>query len=134
MLIYLTVCHLDAADRMCYEKLNIEGTERGNCGQDSSSRNWIQCNKQWVTTRTQLHNLFSGIVSLFAGTILIFPLYLSFTGMCCADFYCALISRWNHGMATHMGKSQVSPSTIRTSTWIVGKCIIFSFSILSNLF
>ncbi|XP_077061997.1 disintegrin and metalloproteinase domain-containing protein 11 isoform X1 [Siphateles boraxobius] len=38
----------NAADRMCYEKLNIEGTERGNCGQDSSSRNWIQCNKQDV--------------------------------------------------------------------------------------
>ncbi|ROL03922.1 Disintegrin and metalloproteinase domain-containing protein 11 [Anabarilius grahami] len=38
----------NAADRMCYEKLNIEGTERGNCGQDSSSRSWIQCNKQDV--------------------------------------------------------------------------------------
>ncbi|XP_021335949.1 disintegrin and metalloproteinase domain-containing protein 11 isoform X4 [Danio rerio] len=38
----------NAADRMCYEKLNIEGTERGNCGQDSSSHNWIQCNKQDV--------------------------------------------------------------------------------------
>ncbi|TRY64758.1 hypothetical protein DNTS_017805, partial [Danionella cerebrum] len=37
-----------AADRMCYEKLNTEGTERGNCGQDSSSHNWIQCNKQDV--------------------------------------------------------------------------------------
>ncbi|RXN39483.1 disintegrin and metallo ase domain-containing 11 [Labeo rohita] len=30
---------------MCYEKLNTEGTERGNCGQDSSSHSWIQCNK-----------------------------------------------------------------------------------------
>uniref|UniRef100_A0A8C1Q8R2 ADAM metallopeptidase domain 11 n=1 Tax=Cyprinus carpio TaxID=7962 RepID=A0A8C1Q8R2_CYPCA len=38
----------NAADRMCYEKLNTEGTERGNCGQDSSSHSWIQCNKQDV--------------------------------------------------------------------------------------
>uniref|UniRef100_A0A8C1VYY0 ADAM metallopeptidase domain 11 n=1 Tax=Cyprinus carpio TaxID=7962 RepID=A0A8C1VYY0_CYPCA len=37
----------NAADRMCYEKLNIEGTERGSCGQDSS-HSWIQCNKQDV--------------------------------------------------------------------------------------
>lgn len=33
-----------AADRYCYEKLNIEGTEKGNCGRDKDS--WIQCNKQ----------------------------------------------------------------------------------------
>ncbi|KFP01078.1 Disintegrin and metalloproteinase domain-containing protein 22, partial [Calypte anna] len=33
-----------AADRYCYEKLNIEGTEKGNCGRDRDS--WIQCNKQ----------------------------------------------------------------------------------------
>ncbi|XP_056627203.1 disintegrin and metalloproteinase domain-containing protein 11 isoform X2 [Triplophysa dalaica] len=37
-----------AADRMCYEKLNAEGTERGNCGQDTSNQGWIQCNKQDV--------------------------------------------------------------------------------------
>ncbi|XP_032534397.1 disintegrin and metalloproteinase domain-containing protein 22 isoform X1 [Chiroxiphia lanceolata] len=35
-----------AADRYCYEKLNIEGTEKGNCGRDKES--WIQCNKQDV--------------------------------------------------------------------------------------
>ncbi|XP_027540442.1 disintegrin and metalloproteinase domain-containing protein 22 isoform X4 [Neopelma chrysocephalum] len=35
-----------AADRFCYEKLNIEGTEKGNCGRDKES--WIQCNKQDV--------------------------------------------------------------------------------------
>ncbi|XP_055660229.1 disintegrin and metalloproteinase domain-containing protein 22 isoform X8 [Falco biarmicus] len=35
-----------AADRFCYEKLNIEGTEKGNCGRDKDS--WIQCNKQDV--------------------------------------------------------------------------------------
>lgn len=33
-----------AADRFCYEKLNVEGTERGNCGR--SGRGWMQCNKQ----------------------------------------------------------------------------------------
>lgn len=33
-----------AADRFCYEKLNVEGTERGNCGRKGSG--WIQCNKQ----------------------------------------------------------------------------------------
>ncbi|XP_052052313.1 disintegrin and metalloproteinase domain-containing protein 11 isoform X2 [Apodemus sylvaticus] len=35
-----------AADRFCYEKLNVEGTERGNCGRKGSG--WIQCNKQDV--------------------------------------------------------------------------------------
>uniref|UniRef100_A0AAQ4QMA9 ADAM metallopeptidase domain 22 n=1 Tax=Gasterosteus aculeatus aculeatus TaxID=481459 RepID=A0AAQ4QMA9_GASAC len=33
-----------AADKFCYEKLNIEGTEKGNCGKDKDT--WIQCNKQ----------------------------------------------------------------------------------------
>lgn len=33
-----------AADRFCYEKLNVEGTERGNCGRKGSG--WAQCNKQ----------------------------------------------------------------------------------------
>ncbi|XP_042673101.1 disintegrin and metalloproteinase domain-containing protein 22 isoform X1 [Centrocercus urophasianus] len=37
---------VSAADRYCYEKLNIEGTEKGNCGRDKDS--WIQCNKQDV--------------------------------------------------------------------------------------
>ncbi|XP_075443576.1 disintegrin and metalloproteinase domain-containing protein 22 isoform X2 [Ascaphus truei] len=35
-----------AADRYCYEKLNIEGTEKGNCGKNKET--WIQCNKQDV--------------------------------------------------------------------------------------
>ncbi|XP_053309543.1 disintegrin and metalloproteinase domain-containing protein 11 isoform X2 [Spea bombifrons] len=35
-----------ASDRFCYEKLNIEGTEKGNCGKDGET--WIQCNKQDV--------------------------------------------------------------------------------------
>ncbi|XP_061675109.1 disintegrin and metalloproteinase domain-containing protein 22 isoform X2 [Syngnathoides biaculeatus] len=35
-----------AADKFCYEKLNIEGTEKGNCGKDRDT--WIQCNKQDV--------------------------------------------------------------------------------------
>uniref|UniRef100_A0AAY4A401 Disintegrin and metalloproteinase domain-containing protein 22 n=1 Tax=Denticeps clupeoides TaxID=299321 RepID=A0AAY4A401_9TELE len=32
-----------AADKFCYEKLNIEGTEKGNCGKDRDT--WIQCKK-----------------------------------------------------------------------------------------
>ncbi|XP_015217483.1 disintegrin and metalloproteinase domain-containing protein 11 isoform X2 [Lepisosteus oculatus] len=35
-----------SADRFCYEKLNSEGTEKGNCGRDGPG--WIQCNKQDV--------------------------------------------------------------------------------------
>ncbi|XP_063054591.1 disintegrin and metalloproteinase domain-containing protein 22 [Engraulis encrasicolus] len=35
-----------AADKFCYEKLNIEGTEKGNCGKDKDT--WIQCKKQDV--------------------------------------------------------------------------------------
>lgn len=32
-----------SADKYCYEKLNIEGTEKGNCGKNKDT--WIQCNK-----------------------------------------------------------------------------------------
>uniref|UniRef100_A0A8D3CHL0 ADAM metallopeptidase domain 11 n=1 Tax=Scophthalmus maximus TaxID=52904 RepID=A0A8D3CHL0_SCOMX len=35
-------------DRFCYEKLNSEGTEKGNCGPDSTGQGWVQCNKQDV--------------------------------------------------------------------------------------
>uniref|UniRef100_A0A2K5HHF7 ADAM metallopeptidase domain 22 n=1 Tax=Colobus angolensis palliatus TaxID=336983 RepID=A0A2K5HHF7_COLAP len=35
-----------ASDKYCYEKLNIEGTEKGNCGKDRDT--WIQCNKRDV--------------------------------------------------------------------------------------
>ncbi|KAL7869904.1 hypothetical protein AOLI_G00138920 [Acnodon oligacanthus] len=38
----------NAADRICYEKLNTEGTEKGNCGRDPSGQGWVQCNKQDV--------------------------------------------------------------------------------------
>ncbi|XP_062330047.1 disintegrin and metalloproteinase domain-containing protein 11 isoform X1 [Osmerus eperlanus] len=38
----------NSADRFCYEKLNSEGTEKGNCGRDSSGQSWVQCNKQDV--------------------------------------------------------------------------------------
>lgn len=33
-----------SSDKYCYEKLNIEGTEKGNCGKDKDT--WIQCNKR----------------------------------------------------------------------------------------
>lgn len=35
----------DSADRFCYEKLNAEGTEKGNCGPGPEGRGWLQCNK-----------------------------------------------------------------------------------------
>ncbi|XP_073502480.1 disintegrin and metalloproteinase domain-containing protein 23 isoform X2 [Phyllobates terribilis] len=34
------------SDKHCYEKLNTEGTEKGNCGKDGD--NWIQCSKHDV--------------------------------------------------------------------------------------
>lgn len=36
----------ESAEKFCYEKLNTEGSEKGNCGQDGEK--WIQCSKQWV--------------------------------------------------------------------------------------
>ncbi|XP_024866678.1 disintegrin and metalloproteinase domain-containing protein 11 isoform X1 [Kryptolebias marmoratus] len=38
----------NSADRFCYEKLNSEGTDKGNCGLDPSSQEWVPCNKQDV--------------------------------------------------------------------------------------
>uniref|UniRef100_A0A673Z7Q7 ADAM metallopeptidase domain 11 n=1 Tax=Salmo trutta TaxID=8032 RepID=A0A673Z7Q7_SALTR len=35
----------NSADRLCYEKLNAEGTEKGNCGQSPEGQGWLQCNK-----------------------------------------------------------------------------------------
>ncbi|KAH0507366.1 Disintegrin and metalloproteinase domain-containing protein 23 [Microtus ochrogaster] len=35
-----------ASDKFCYEKLNTEGTEKGNCGKDGDR--WIQCSKHDV--------------------------------------------------------------------------------------
>ncbi|TNN47223.1 Disintegrin and metalloproteinase domain-containing protein 11 [Liparis tanakae] len=43
-----TLWGYNSADRFCYEKLNSEGTENGNCGPDSSGQGWVQCNKQDV--------------------------------------------------------------------------------------
>ncbi|XP_068605841.1 disintegrin and metalloproteinase domain-containing protein 11 [Brachionichthys hirsutus] len=34
-----------SADRFCYEKLNAEGTEKGNCGPRPEGKGWLQCNK-----------------------------------------------------------------------------------------
>uniref|UniRef100_A0A8C5GCN1 Disintegrin and metalloproteinase domain-containing protein 11-like n=1 Tax=Gouania willdenowi TaxID=441366 RepID=A0A8C5GCN1_GOUWI len=38
----------NSADRFCYEKLNSEGTEKGNCGMEPSGQGWLPCNKQDV--------------------------------------------------------------------------------------
>ncbi|XP_042327774.1 disintegrin and metalloproteinase domain-containing protein 11 isoform X1 [Sceloporus undulatus] len=35
-----------SAERFCYEKLNVEGTERGNCGREANR--WVPCVKQDV--------------------------------------------------------------------------------------
>uniref|UniRef100_A0A8C4EAK3 Disintegrin and metalloproteinase domain-containing protein 11 n=1 Tax=Dicentrarchus labrax TaxID=13489 RepID=A0A8C4EAK3_DICLA len=43
-----TLWGYNSADRFCYEKLNSEGTEKGNCGPDTSGQGWVQCNKQDV--------------------------------------------------------------------------------------
>ncbi|XP_047465994.1 disintegrin and metalloproteinase domain-containing protein 11 isoform X2 [Mugil cephalus] len=43
-----TLWGYNSADRFCYEKLNSEGTEKGNCGPDSGGQGWVQCNKQDV--------------------------------------------------------------------------------------
>ncbi|XP_077351277.1 disintegrin and metalloproteinase domain-containing protein 11-like isoform X5 [Festucalex cinctus] len=35
----------NSADRFCYEKLNAEGTDKGNCGRGTGGQGWLQCNK-----------------------------------------------------------------------------------------
>ncbi|XP_075683740.1 disintegrin and metalloproteinase domain-containing protein 22 isoform X4 [Rhinoderma darwinii] len=51
-----------AADRYCYDKLNIEGTEKGNCGRNKDS--WIQCSKQDVLCGYLLCANISGVPRL----------------------------------------------------------------------
>ncbi|MEJ1280723.1 hypothetical protein NN561_011668 [Cricetulus griseus] len=41
---FCSAAEVTASDKYCYEKLNIEGTEKGNCGKDKDT--WIQCNKR----------------------------------------------------------------------------------------
>ncbi|XP_063315386.1 disintegrin and metalloproteinase domain-containing protein 11 [Pelobates fuscus] len=48
-----------ASDRYCYEKLNVEGTEKGNCGKNGET--WIQCSKQDVLCGYLLCSNISGI-------------------------------------------------------------------------
>lgn len=72
-----------AADKFCYEKLNIEGTEKGNCGKDKDT--WIQCNKQWDSPFWTLYlfcyywvllSLTVGYVFVFQGCSLWLPAVL----------------------------------------------------------
>ncbi|XP_077124399.1 disintegrin and metalloproteinase domain-containing protein 22 isoform X1 [Ranitomeya variabilis] len=51
-----------AADRYCYDKLNIEGTEKGNCGRNKDT--WIQCSKQDVLCGYLLCANISGVPRL----------------------------------------------------------------------
>uniref|UniRef100_A0A1A8FIR1 ADAM metallopeptidase domain 11 n=3 Tax=Nothobranchius korthausae TaxID=1143690 RepID=A0A1A8FIR1_9TELE len=43
-----TLWGFNSADRFCYEKLNSEGTEKGNCGPEPGGLGWVPCNKQDV--------------------------------------------------------------------------------------
>uniref|UniRef100_A0A674JKQ3 ADAM metallopeptidase domain 11 n=2 Tax=Terrapene triunguis TaxID=2587831 RepID=A0A674JKQ3_9SAUR len=51
-----------AADRFCYEKLNVEGTERGNCGREGPA--WVQCSKQDVLCGYLLCSNITGVPRL----------------------------------------------------------------------
>ncbi|XP_056375115.1 disintegrin and metalloproteinase domain-containing protein 22 isoform X7 [Hyla sarda] len=51
-----------AADKYCYDKLNIEGTEKGNCRRNKDT--WIQCSKQDVLCGYLLCTNISGVPRL----------------------------------------------------------------------
>lgn len=60
---FCSAAEVTASDKYCYEKLNIEGTEKGNCGKDKDT--WIQCNKRWmpVPAQTSSFSLFTSVNS-----------------------------------------------------------------------
>uniref|UniRef100_A0A8C5CBK3 Disintegrin and metalloproteinase domain-containing protein 11-like n=1 Tax=Gadus morhua TaxID=8049 RepID=A0A8C5CBK3_GADMO len=41
----LSVWGYNSADRFCYEKFNVEGSEKGNCGRDPGGHGWLPCQK-----------------------------------------------------------------------------------------
>ncbi|XP_058405673.1 disintegrin and metalloproteinase domain-containing protein 23 isoform X5 [Diceros bicornis minor] len=43
---YIWGAKASSSDKFCYEKLNTEGTEKGNCGKDGDR--WVQCSKHDV--------------------------------------------------------------------------------------
>lgn len=55
----------DSADRFCYEKLNSEGTDKGNCGPDPSGQGWAPCNKQWANSRQTVKWSNQKVLTLF---------------------------------------------------------------------
>lgn len=44
MFLFSSSTESSGSDKFCYEKLNTEGTTKGNCGKDGDR--WIQCSKQ----------------------------------------------------------------------------------------
>ncbi|CAL8281682.1 unnamed protein product [Merluccius merluccius] len=43
-----TLWGYNSADRFCYEKFNVEGSDKGNCGRNPSGHGWLPCQKQDV--------------------------------------------------------------------------------------
>ena len=66
-----------SSDKYCYEKLNIEGTEKGNCGKDKDT--WIQCNKRWDGETGRVYTSVPGTTSWATRTFLFSECHKAFS-------------------------------------------------------
>lgn len=110
-IVFITI--LDSADRFCYEKLNAEGTEKGNCGQGPGGQGWLQCNKPWVH-----------VSALFCWSNLLCDRWITRVFGASGMFYVDSCSVPTPPQSLSLEICRVRwpalPSTIKTSIWTAG--------------